>query len=197
LFTGLIQAVGAVRLRAESRLGIGFDADALGPIALGDSIAVNGVCLTAVHFSATDVLFDVSPETWARTHLGALEVGNAVNLEPSLTPSSKLGGHFVSGHVDAVGAVLAIEEEASSQRWRFTLPAVIAPLVAVKGCIAVDGVSLTVNEVGDDWFGVTLIPHTLEHTRFHRLTPGAAVNLEADMLARYAVRALQFAAVKP
>jgi riboflavin synthase len=197
LFTGLIQAVGAVRLRAESRLGIGFDTDALGPIALGDSIAVNGVCLTAVHFSATEVHFDVSPETWARTHLGTLEVGNTVNLEPSLTPSSKLGGHFVSGHVDAVGAVLAIDEEPASQRWRFSLPAIIAPLVAVKGCIAVDGVSLTVNEVGEDWFGVTLIPHTLEHTRFHQLMPGAPVNLEADMLARYAARALQFAAVAP
>lgn len=197
MFTGLIQALGVVHARTDTRLGVGFAPDALGPIALGDSIAVNGTCLTAVSFTASEVGFDVSPETWARTHLGALVMGDAVNLEPSLTPSSKLGGHFVSGHVDAVGAVLAIEQEPASQRWRFSLPAGIAHLVAVKGCIAVDGVSLTVNEVGTDWFGVTLIPHTLAHTRFHRLTPGAAVNLEADLMARYAARAMQFVGVSP
>jgi len=196
MFTGLIQALGHVARRDGSRLEVSYvapsaSAAALGPISLGDSIAVSGVCLTVVEFVPGSVSFDVSAETWARTNLGQLGALDLVNLESSLTPSSKLGGHFVTGHVDAVASVVEVIDDLSAQRWRFSLPVALKAMVAEKGAIAVDGVSLTVNAVGDDFFDVTLIPHTLAHTRFGRIGIAAKVNLEVDLMARYALRALE------
>ncbi len=190
MFTGLIRAVGRVHSLAATemgqRIGIRYAAGALGPIALGDSIAVSGVCLTALDPASGSFTADVSRETLARTALGSLSIGAGVNLEPSLTPSSLLGGHLVTGHVDATGSVLSIDDE----RWTFSLPIELARFVAIKGSIAVNGVSLTVNSVGDDRFGVTLIPHTLAHTTFGELRAGAAINLEIDLVARYVARLL-------
>ena len=192
MFTGLIQAVGRIEGIDGARLTVAIPSGRLGEIALGDSISVSGVCLTVIAHAAQSLAFEVSSETWNCTHLGTLGAGDAVNLEASLTPTSKIGGHFVTGHVDAVARVAAIDADDGMQRWRFSLPASIAQLVASKGSIAVDGVSLTVNAASDDWFEVMLIPHTLAHTRFEHLGVGALVNLEADLMARYAERVLLF-----
>ena len=157
---------------------------------LGESIAVSGVCLTLVAFDAQCFEVDVSNETMARTTLGALEIGAAVNLERALLATDRLGGHLVSGHVDGVGSVLAVIEDARSQRWTFSAPAAVLRYVAEKGSICVDGVSLTVNAVDAAGFEVNLIPHTLEHTAFCETAIGAAVNLEVDLVARYVERLL-------
>lgn len=194
MFTGLIQSVGRVaalearggdlRLRVDTG---GLDLSTTKP---GDSIAVNGVCLTALDPDAHGFAADVSNESLAKTTLGALRVGDALNLEKSLTLATPLGGHFVSGHVDGVGSVATIEADARSQRWVFRAPAELLRYIASKGSVAVDGVSLTVNELYPDGFGVNLIPHTLAHTRFGSLRVGAAVNLEVDLIARYVERLL-------
>jgi riboflavin synthase len=192
MFTGLIQALGRVVANTEGKLRVAVDG-ALGAVAAGDSIAVAGVCLTALDDDSSVLSFAVSPETLARTTLGRLPIGARVNLEPSLLPTSRMGGHWVSGHVDAVGTVLERAADGAFERWRFSLPLAIAPLVAVKGSIAIDGTSLTVNAVDSDSFAVTLIPHTLTHTTFAERGAGDSVNLEADLLARYAARVLEFA----
>lgn len=195
MFTGLIQGVG--RLRASEPLGgdvrlhvdvgsLPFDA-----VLMGESIAVNGVCLTVVEFDATGFAADASTETLALTTLGGLHEGAALNLERALLPTDRMGGHLVSGHVDGVGKVLQVWDDARAQRWRFGLPQSLARYVAKKGSICVDGVSLTVNEVGDDFFEVALIPHTVAHTAFAETAVGAAVNLEIDLVARYVERLLQ------
>jgi riboflavin synthase len=189
MFTGIVQAVGRVRTR-ESRGGdlrLEFDAPAalLAGAAVGDSIAVNGVCLTAVTVAPAAFAADLSPETLARTTLGALAAGAAVNLEPSLRAGQALSGHFVSGHVDATAHIVALREDARSLLLEIELPAPLAPYVVEKGSIAVDGVSLTVNTVARDRFGVTIIPHTRAVTIIDGYCPGTRVNLEADLIARY------------
>jgi riboflavin synthase len=158
---------------------------------LGESIAVNGTCLTVVAFDAQSFRADASNETLALTTLGRLPVGAAVNLERAMRPTDRLGGHLVSGHVDGVGAVAAISQDARAQRWRFTAPEAVLRYVAKKGSICVDGVSLTVNEVDADGFEVALVPHTVAHTAFADTGPGDAVNLEVDLVARYVERLLQ------
>jgi riboflavin synthase len=189
MFTGLVEATGRVAAietqGGDVRLRITSDTLGFSDVQLGDSIAVNGVCLTVVAFDAGSFDADVSTETLARTTLGAWSVGRLVNLEQSLRFGDRVGGHLVSGHVDGVGRVLAIAPDARATRWRFALPRALSRFVAEKGSIAVDGVSLTVNAVGDEHFEVALIPHTQTVTAFAETAVGSAVNLEVDLLARY------------
>lgn len=192
MFTGIIQAVGRIAQREDrgddARIAIDAGTLDLADVALGDSIAVAGVCLTAAALDGTRFVADVSVETLARTTLGALAIGDAINLEKSLRLSDRLGGHLVSGHVDGVGAVVRVDDDGGSQRWTFRVPAALSRYIAVKGSICVDGTSLTVNEVDRDGFGVTLIPHTLAMTTFGRRRAGDGVNIEVDLMARYAER---------
>jgi riboflavin synthase len=192
MFTGIIETTGRLA-RIEPRGGdvrLVIDAGtlALDDVAIGDSIAVSGVCLTAVAIEGHAFAVDVSTETLSRTSLGALGAGARVNLEKALRLSDRLGGHLVSGHVDGLGRVVAIEPDARSQRWTFELPPDLARYAAPKGSIAIDGVSLTVNEVDGRRFGVNLIPHTIDVTTLGDRKAGDAVNIEVDMIMRYVER---------
>lgn len=194
MFTGLIEGVG--RLAASEPRGgdvrLRIDAGTLpfADVALGESIAVSGVCLTVVEFDAASFAADASTETLSLTTLGGLKAGQAVNLERAMRPTDRLGGHLVSGHVDGVGRVLSVHDDARSQRWRFAAPVALLKYVATKGSICVDGVSLTVNAVDCEGFEVALIPHTVAHTAFSSTAVGDAVNLEVDLVARYVERLL-------
>ena len=192
MFTGIVTAIGKVsRLEprgGDVRLVVDAGAWPLDDVALGDSIAVSGVCLTVVVREGTTLAFDVSNETLSRTTLGARKPGDGVNLEKALRLADRLGGHLVSGHVDGVGMVLAIEPDARAQRWTFALPAPLARYVAEKGSICIDGTSLTVNGVDAASFHVALIPHTVDATTFRDRRVGDAVNLEVDLVARYLER---------
>jgi riboflavin synthase len=201
MFTGLIEAVGTLDALAPSggdlRLRVACAPLPGEPLALGESIAVSGVCLTVVAHDARGFEADVSRETLALTTLGGLGVGDAVNLERALLPTTRLGGHLVSGHVDGLGRVEAIAPDARSQRWRIAAPFALLRYVAAKGSICVDGVSLTVNAVDDAGFEVNLVPHTIAHTAFSRSRVGDAVNLEVDLLARYVERLRATDAARP
>jgi riboflavin synthase len=196
MFTGIITALGHVRAidaigqGRDMRLAIATPAAFLTdpPVALGASIACSGCCLTAVAFGADGFSVDASAETLAHTKLGTWSVGSRVNLERSLRVGDELGGHLVSGHVDGVGTAVSATPENGSVRWVFRVPPALARFIAVKGSIAVDGVSLTVNEVTGDTFGVNIIPHTASVTGFGTLRPGDPVNIEIDTLARYVAR---------
>jgi riboflavin synthase len=192
MFTGLIQAVGRLAGRelrgGDQRLRIALGPLPAADLQLGESIAVNGVCLTVVAFDAEAFSADVSNETLALTTLGDLADGAPLNLERALLPTTRLGGHLVAGHVDGVGRVASIAGDGRGQRWRFSAPAEVLRYVAGKGSVAVDGVSLTVNDVADDGFGVMLVPHTVAHTAFAGSAVGDPVNLEVDLLARYVER---------
>ena len=196
MFTGIIQAVGRIAAAEPCGSDMRFMFEArpldLSDVAIGDSIAVNGVCLTVVSEAHYGFAADLSPETLARTGFARARVGDAVNLEKSLRLSDRLGGHLVSGHVDGLGTVGAIAREQGSERWRFRAPAPLMRYIAEKGSIAVDGVSLTVNGVEADEFHVTLIPHTLAATAFKERREGDLVNLEVDMVARYLERLASF-----
>ena len=187
MFTGIIDVLGKVEKRGGSRLSI--HAGIKKP-RLGASIAINGVCLTVVATKNTLHDFEVGPETWLRTSLGSLMTGSPVNVETSLRLGDEVGGHFVSGHVDAAAAILAFEPwDEDFQRLRVELPKSLRGLVAEKGSIAVDGVSLTVTKAAASWLEVMLVPHTLSRTTLGGRKPGDRVNLEADPLARYALAA--------
>jgi len=160
-------------------------------VALGDSISVSGCCLTVVEIDASRLAFDVSSETLTCTSLDALPVGAGVNLEKALRLADRLDGHLVSGHVDGVGRVIAIEPDARSQRWTFEVPAELAKYIAGKGSVCIDGTSLTVNETDGARFGVNLIPHTIAVTTFKDKRVGDAVNIEVDLIARYVERLLR------
>ena len=192
MFTGIVQAVGTIARReprgGDVRLVVDAGAWSIDEVAIGDSIAVSGVCLTVVAREKSTLAFDLSNETLACTTLGAKGEGARVNLEPALRLADRLGGHLVSGHVDATAEVLAVEPDARAERWRFALPRALARYVAPKGSIAIDGVSLTVNAVEDGAFEVALIPHTLAATTFDSTRVGDAVNLEVDLVARYLER---------
>ena len=194
MFTGIVTALGTVRTLtplgdgADMRLTIAAPWPDTASIAVGASIGCSGCCLTAVDVGPDWFAADASAETLSRTTLGRWRIGTRVNLERSLRLGDELGGHLVSGHVDGVGEVLSAVAEHGSIRCVFRVPAELARFIAVKGSIAVDGVSLTVNEVTDDTFGVNIIPHTAAVTGFGTLRPGDAVNLEIDMLARYVAR---------
>lgn len=194
MFTGIVTALGTIR--AINPIGDGKDMRLVihapwpdtGSIALGASIACSGCCLTAVELGADWFAVDASAETLSRTTMGTWRVGSRINLERSLKVGDELGGHIVSGHVDGVGQALSATPENGSIRWEFQVPAELARFIAEKGSVAIDGVSLTVNAVRGDKFGVNIIPHTASVTSFGSLKPGDAVNIEIDMLARYVAR---------
>ncbi|HMP61618.1 riboflavin synthase [Phenylobacterium sp.] len=191
MFTGIITDVGKVRSIADTARDRRFEIETrfdLSTVDIGASIAHAGCCLTVVEKGDGWFAVEVSGETLARTTLGRWAVGDPVNLERSAKVGDELGGHIVSGHVDGVGEVVSVNSEGGSHRVRFRVPRPLHRYIAEKGSIAVEGVSLTVNEVEDDVFGVNLIPHTWDVTTLGRLAPGVPVNLEIDMLARYLAR---------
>jgi riboflavin synthase len=192
MFTGIIVATGRLAsiLEKGGDLELGIDAAALDVerIAVGDSVSVQGVCLTATRLEGTLFYADVSRETMAKTTLGTRKAGARMNLEPSLRAGDPLGGHLVSGHVDAVGTLTAAVQDARSWRLQFELPAPLLRYVAPKGSICIDGVSLTVNEVSGRHFDVNIIPHTHQVTTLGELRLGDGVNIEIDVIARYLER---------
>jgi riboflavin synthase len=199
MFTGIIQAIGRVQ-SAEARGGdlrLVIDSTTLAQrvsanrLAIGESVAVNGVCLTVLEPDEGVLRFDVSLESLEKTTLGELQAGSRVNLESALCVGDPLGGHIVSGHIDGVAVVTAVAEDARSLRVELEVPAELALYVAPKGSVALDGVSLTVNAVDGRRFGINLIPHTLEMTTFAALAPGRRLNFEVDTIARYVRRMLQ------
>jgi riboflavin synthase len=196
MFTGIVQDVGRIEARetrgGDLRLTVAVDRFDLSRTALGDSICVQGVCLTVINRTKRSFVADVSRETLALTTLGELEDSAAVNLEPALRAGDALGGHLLSGHVDGIATVDAAEIEARSWRLAIAVPAPLARYIARKGSVALDGVSLTVNEVDGTLFGVNLIPHTLAETTLGRVAPGTRLNLEVDQLARYVERLAEF-----
>ncbi len=194
MFTGIIAAVGTIRRvdhkGGDARYTIGAGKLDLSDVQLGDSIAVNGVCLTAVTLSADSFEADVSAETLERTAFSQLRIGSAVNLEKALTPSTRLGGHLVSGHVDGVGKVVSRIDDGRSIRFQIQSPDELARYIAKKGSITVNGISLTVNRVEGAVFDLNIVPHTLLETTMDELVAGSRVNLEVDLIARYLERLL-------
>ena len=194
MFTGIIKAkglIGAIEKRGgDVRLRVTTPELPWSEYEVGDSIAVNGVCLTAVRLLDTGFDTDVSVETLDVTTLKQLTVGDAVNLEPALRVGDALGGHLVSGHVDGIGRMTAREDDARSIRMTFEVPGELSRYIARKGSVCVDGVSLTINEVSGNTFGLNIIPHTAEVTTMGAYEAGTAVNIEVDLLARYIERML-------
>ncbi len=194
MFTGIIQAVGALRSLTpqggDQRIVVEVGSLDMGDVQLGDSIAVNGVCLTVVAFDAESFSADVSNETLAHTSLGLLTPGAPVNLEKALLPTTRLGGHLVSGHVDGLGEILSREEDGRSVRFEIRAPASLSRYIAAKGSICVDGISLTVNRIEGCDFSLNIVPHTLQATNLGAAVVGGRVNLEVDIIARYLERLL-------
>ena len=194
MFTGIIQSIGKISQiqpkGGDFRLTLSTGKLPLAGVKLGDSIAVSGVCLTAVELGDGRFSADVSRETLSRTTLGNMKPGSRVNLELALTPTTRLGGHIVSGHVDGVGEVVQRTADARSVRFVIEAPANLARYIAEKGSICVDGVSLTVNGVDGKRFDLNIVPHTLAETTMEEFQPGRKVNLEVDLLARYLERLL-------
>lgn len=195
MFTGIITHLGRITVVSETaagrRLAIATDLD-LDRLAIGASVAHSGVCLTVTEKTATGYQVYASAETLARTTLGDWQTGQHVNLEASLRLGDELGGHLVFGHVDGIGHIAGLVPVGESWRLEIELPPPLRPLVAVKGSIGVDGISLTVNEVTETGIALMIIPHTWHATTLHERKPGDPVNLEADMLARYVARQLAF-----
>lgn len=194
MFTGIIQARGQIaalqQIGGDVRLRVQSDALPWASYAIGDSISVNGVCLTAVHLYHDGCDMDVSNETLAVTALKSLTTGSPINLEPALAVGDRLGGHLVSGHVDCLGEVIELTADARSWRLRIQIPETYARYVAKKGSICVDGVSLTINDVSGAQFDLNIIPHTAENTIIDGYSVGTQVNIEVDLLARYIERLL-------
>lgn len=192
MFTGIVTATGTLAHRetrgGDLRLVIAAPEVDRADVTPGDSISVSGCCLTVVAIEGATLAFDVSNESLALTTLGGLGVGDPVNLELALRLADRLGGHLVSGHVDGMGTIVAIDADARSQRWTIEAPTALARYIAAKGSVCVDGVSLTVNAVDGDRFGVNLIPHTVATTTFRARRVGDRVNLEIDLVARYLER---------
>lgn len=192
MFTGIIEAVGTVAAlepnQEDLRLYVRSGKLDLADVKLGDSIAVNGVCLTAVALPGDGFWADVSGETLTHTTFGGLQVGQPVNLEKALTPTTRLGGHLVSGHVDGVGEVLERRSAGRSEQFRIRVPKDLARYIAQKGSITVDGISLTVNAVEGAVFTLNIVPHTLQETTLGDYRPGRRLNLEVDVIARYLER---------
>ena len=186
MFTGLIEQVGTIDVLDHGEDGLSVRiVCALNPYTLGESIAVNGTCLTVKSFSETHFDADASPETLDKTNLGDLSTGDRVHLERAMALGDRLGGHLVTGHVDGVGTLVGRETEGEYLRVTFEVPKPLAPFLAPKGSITVNGVSLTVNAVVGTRFDVMLVPYTLDETTFGQMQPGARVNLEVDILAKY------------
>ena len=192
MFTGIIEAVGSITAAEQKsgdlKLTISTGKLDMSDVQLGDSIAVNGVCLTAVEFDNNYFVADVSNETIEHSATGKLQQGSEVNLEKALTPTTRLGGHLVSGHVDGVGKVLSRDEDARSVRFVIKAPDELAKYIAHKGSITVDGISLTVNKVSGAEFELNIVPHTMQETIIRNYQPGTEINLEVDLIARYLER---------
>jgi riboflavin synthase len=201
MFTGLIQSVGHIQslenIGGDVRISIAVNHLPMQDVALGESIAVSGVCLTVVAFDHHYFAADVSNETLSCTTLGHLLVGDKVNLERALQASSRIGGHWVSGHVDGIAIVQSISDDARSQRWRFHADKSLLRYIAEKGSVAVNGVSLTVNQADVEGFEVNLVPHTIQHTNFSTLAETDKINIEVDVMARYVERLMQFSSPNP
>ena len=197
MFTGIVQSLGRITsiVHHNGDCQLGVDLGSLGSqkVARGDSIAVNGVCLTAIDFEGESFLADVSVETLAMTTLGVLKRGSQVNLELALTLRSRLGGHLVSGHIDGIGEVVSRRADARSERFTFHAPASLSRYITAKGSICIEGVSLTVNTVQEDNFSVNVVPHTLQTTNLDERAAGTRVNLEVDIIARYLARLSSYA----
>lgn len=195
MFTGIIEATGqlaeSLATGSDRRLRIDTPGVDLSQVQRGDSIAVNGCCLTAVDLDTHSFAADVSIESLERTTLGGLSIGDRVNLERALTLATPLGGHLVSGHVDGVGEVVSRTPAGRSEVWRFRAPDSLARYIAEKGSVAIDGISLTVNEVAGAEFAVNIVPHTAAVTTLGDYQPGHLINIEVDLVARYLERLLQ------
>ena len=189
MFTGIIEAVGAVKrlepVGGDLRFVIAAGNLDMDDVQIGDSIAVNGVCLTVVEFDSASFSADVSNETISLTSLQGLQAGSAVNLEKAMLPTTRMGGHLVSGHVDGLGTVVDKSGDARSIRLEIEVPVALKKYIAVKGSICIDGTSLTVNSVDDCIIGLNIVPHTQERTVIQHYSKGTKVNLEVDLVARY------------
>jgi riboflavin synthase len=194
MFTGIIASIGKIEsVQAKGgdiRLQVATQDLDLSDVKLGDSIANNGVCLTVIAMGQGSLSFDVSRESLDRTSLGSVKAGSEVNLEKALAVGDRLGGHFVSGHVDGLGKVIIKQESARSVQFRFEVPAGLERYIAEKGSITIDGTSLTVNKAENNWFEVNIIPHTMQETIMKGYRVGTQVNLEVDLIARYLERLL-------
>ncbi len=199
MFTGLIEAVGEVievkPTSAGVRLRVGTELAR--ELSRGDSLAVNGVCLTVIHAGEDEVHADVSPETVRVTTLGSLTRGTRLNLERPLRADGRMGGHFVQGHVDAIGAVAEVRSDAEFQWLTVSYPSLLAPYIIRKGSIAVDGISLTVAGLGDNRFDVQIVPYTWQHTNLRTIRLHDRVNLECDVIGKYVVRVAELAGFGP
>ena len=194
MFTGIIEALGRIKkiepVGGDMRLHVDAGSLDMSDVQLGDSIAVNGVCLTAIEFDNKHFVADVSNETIALTSLKDLATGSEVNLEKALLPTTRLGGHLVSGHVDGLGEVLAIKEASRSIQLQIRAPEELKHYIAMKGSICIDGTSLTVNKITNKDFEINIVPHTQQRTIIKNYKPGTKVNLEVDLIARYLERLL-------
>ncbi len=194
MFTGIIEAVGRIKkiepVGGDMRLYVDVGSLDMSDVQLGDSIAVNGVCLTAIEFDNKHFAADVSNETITITSLKDLAIGSEVNLEKALLPTTRLGGHLVSGHVDGLGEVLSIKEESRSIQLIIKAPEELKRYIAMKGSICIDGTSLTVNKITNADFEINIVPHTQQQTIIKNYKPGTKVNLEVDLIARYLERLL-------
>ena len=194
MFTGIIEALGRIKkiepVGGDMRLHVDAGSLDMSDVQLGDSIAVNGVCLTAIEFDNTHFVADVSNETISLTSLKDIATGSEVNLEKALLPTTRLGGHLVSGHVDGLGEVLTIKEASRSIQLIIRAPEELKHYIAMKGSICIDGVSLTVNKISNTDFEINIVPHTQQKTIIKNYKPGTKVNLEVDLIARYLERLL-------
>lgn len=194
MFTGIIEAIGsikAININSQgARIDIAVGKLDMGDVKLGDSIATNGICLTVVDFDTHSFSADVSTETLKRTGFANYQVGQRVNLEKAMLPTTRFGGHIVSGHVDAVSEIISITPSGNSVEYWLSMSAEIAPYIAEKGSITIDGVSLTVNSITDSSFRLTIVPHTAEETIITQYQAGTKVNIEVDVMARYIERLL-------
>lgn len=194
MFTGIIKELGKISqikaVKDSQQLTIQAK-DVLKDIHLGDSIAINGTCLTVTTFNDTEFTVDVMPETYNCTSLSTLQINSLVNLEAAIAIGERLGGHFVTGHVDGVGEIIKINQNNNAMNYQIKLPAELLKYCLIKGSIAVDGTSLTVFALGDDFVGLSLIPHTLKNSVLGRKKVGDIVNIECDMLGKYVVNLLQ------
>jgi riboflavin synthase len=191
MFTGLIEEVGRVVSICSANTGTTLQISAkriAKGLRIGASVAVNGCCLTVCARRGEELTFDLLRETLDRTNLGAVRAGSAVNLEPALAADGRIGGHFLQGHIDCVSSILSVEKKGADFRLKIELPKQFAQYVALKGSIAVNGISLTIAEVRQRSFVVWIIPHTKKHTNLDRAQPGELVNLEFDILAKYVER---------
>jgi riboflavin synthase len=199
MFTGLVESVGELIERKPTSGGVRFRiaSGLAGELSPGDSLAVNGVCLTVILAEGSEVHADVGPETLRVTTLGGITRGTLVNLERPLRADGRFGGHFVQGHVDGIGHVEELRSESDFHWMTVTFPQQLAPFIVHKGSIAVDGISLTVAGLGGDRFDVMVVPYTLEHTNLKRLQVRDRLNIECDMVGKYVVRAAQLAGIDP